>query len=88
MPMKIYVLRLFAGRYGVDGSEVTTALNLDDAAAVSTLLNGHMEGALLRDGVERARWHEYTLRVHEFRSDGGAVGDPVMRWVLPAVVKP
>lgn len=85
MSVKIYILRLFAGRYVVQGSEVTTALDLADPTGVSALLNGHMEGALLRDGVERSRWHEYTLQVHEFRADGGAVGDPIMRWVLPAV---
>ncbi len=86
--MRMYQLMLFAGTYAVRDSEVTTALDLTDAAGVSALLNGHMEGALLREGVQRERWHEYVLRVYEFRADGRAVGDPIIRWVLPAVVKP
>ncbi len=83
--MRMYQLTLFAGAYAVRDSEVTTALDLTDVVGVSALLNGHMEGALLREGIKRERWHEYVLRVYEFRADRGVVGDLIMRWVLPAV---
>ncbi len=81
----MYQLKLYAGNSFVHDSEVTTALDLDDAAGVSAQLNGHLEGSLLRERVPRERWHEYVLRVHEFRAGSGAVGDPIVRWVLPAV---
>lgn len=85
MPIQIYQLMLFAGNDFVRNSDVMTTLDLDDPAAVSALLNGHMEGSLLRAGIQRDRWHEYVLRVYEFQQGRGAVGNPIIRWVMPAV---
>lgn len=83
MPIQMYQLMLFAGSNFVRDSDVTTALDLADPAAVSALLNGHMEGSLLRAGIGRERWHEYVLRIYEFQQGRGAVGNPIIRWVVP-----
>ncbi len=88
MPVQMYQMMLFAGNDFVRNSDVMTALDLNDPAGLSALLNGHMEGSLLRAGIHRDHWHEYVLRVYEFQHGRGAVGNPIIRWVIPAVVTP
>jgi hypothetical protein len=85
MPVQMYQLMLFLGPDFVRTSDVVTALDLSNTEAIAALLNGHMEGSLLRAGVKRDRWHEYVLHVYEFQHGRGAVGAPIMRWALPAV---